>query len=64
MRDYLAKCDKTTAHVVLNVTLADTPFEEGVHVLAHVLGRAALAGLGDPVHASRLASFGSPATDG
>ncbi len=37
-------------HVVLHVTLADAPFEEGVRVLAQVLGCAALAGLGDPVH--------------
>ena len=37
-------------HVVLDVTLSDAPFEEGMHVLAQVLGCAALAGLGDLVH--------------
>ena len=34
-------------HVVLEVTFADTPFEEGVRVLAQVLGSAALTGLGN-----------------
>lgn len=37
-------------HVVLNVTFADTPFEECVGVLAQVFGCAALTGLGDLVH--------------
>jgi len=36
-------------HVVLDVTFADAPFEEGVHLLAQVLGCTSLAGLGDPV---------------
>ena len=36
--------------VVLEVTFADTPFEEGVRVVAQVLGCAALTGLGDAVH--------------
>ena len=37
-------------HVVLDGTVAARPFEEGVHVLAQVLGCAALAGLGDLVN--------------
>jgi hypothetical protein len=37
-------------HVVFDVTFADAPFEEGMHVLAQVLGCAALAGLGDPIN--------------
>lgn len=35
---------------MLDITFAYTPFEERVHVLAQVLGCAALTGLGDLVH--------------
>src|SRR3981081_4170329 len=38
-------------HVVLDVTFADAPFEEGVRVLAQVLGCTTLAGLRVPADA-------------